>query len=132
GKGVEKSFGLVPIARAVFHPGDRVWISFQEALDQFWCDTDDRHRWNMVEINSETRIADALHHFAEVTVQTFFADVLVIKRWQHQHTGATVFYRTRGEFDCFGDRAATGGRHHVGRIEAGLDQRVEQCHSLFG
>src|SRR5690349_9164896 len=32
-KRVEKSFGVVPIARAVFHPGDRVWISFQKALD---------------------------------------------------------------------------------------------------
>src|SRR4029077_10910161 len=79
GKRVEKSFGVIPIARAVFHPGDRVWISFQEALDQFWRDTDDRHRWNMVEVNFQTRIAGALHHFAKVAVKTFFADVLVIK-----------------------------------------------------
>ena len=54
----------------------------------------------MVEIDSQTRIADALHHFAVVTVEAFFADVLVIKRRQHQHTGATVFSRMRGEFDC--------------------------------
>src|SRR5439155_25652424 len=79
GKRVEKSFGVIPIARAVFQPGDRVWITFQETRDQFWCDPDDRHRENMIEINSQTRIANALHHFAEVTVETFFADVLVIK-----------------------------------------------------
>src|SRR5438477_3806260 len=51
-KAVEKSFGVIPIARAVFHPGDRGWISLQEALDQFWGDPDDCHRWNMVEVNS--------------------------------------------------------------------------------
>ena len=67
-KRVEKSFGIIPIARAVFHPGDRVRISFQETLNQFWRDSDDRHRWNMVEIDFQTRIADAFHHFAEVTV----------------------------------------------------------------
>src|SRR4029077_4184884 len=99
----EKDFGVVPIAGAVFHPGDRVWIRFQEALDQFWCDTNGRDRWNMVKVNSQTPIADALHHLAEVTVEAFFADVLIIKRRQHQHTGATVFYRMRCKLDCLGD-----------------------------
>src|SRR4029453_3455990 len=89
---VEKSLGVIPIARAVFHPGDRGGISLQEALDQLWSDPDDRHRWNMVDINFQTRIADALHYFAEVTVETFFADVFVIKRRKHQHASATVFY----------------------------------------
>src|SRR5204863_3218217 len=103
GKRVEKNFGVVPVARAVFHPRDRVWISFQEALDQFWCDTDDRHRWNMVEVNFQARVADALHDFAEVMVETFFADVLVIKRRQHQHTSATMSYRMRRELDCLAD-----------------------------
>src|SRR4029077_4889330 len=79
-KRVKKSFGVIPIARAVFHPRDRAWISVQKALDQFWSDPDDRHRRNMVEINSQTRIPNALHYFAEVTVKAFFADVLVIKR----------------------------------------------------
>src|SRR4029077_3287866 len=102
-KRVEKRFGVIPIARAVFHPGDHVWISFYETLYQFWCDTDHRYRRNMVQVNSQTRIADALHHFAEVTVETFVADVLVIKRRQHQHTGATVFHRMRRELDRFGD-----------------------------
>src|SRR5204862_635670 len=92
-KRVEKSFGVVPIARAVFHPGDRGWISRQEALDHFGCDTDDRHRWNMVEVNFQTRVADALHHFAEVTVETFFAKVLIINRRQHHNTGETEIYR---------------------------------------
>jgi hypothetical protein len=86
----------------------------------------------MVEVNFQTRIADALHYFAEVTVETFVADVFVIKRRQHQHTGATVFYRMSGERDCLGDRAATGAGHHAGRIDAGRDQRAEQRHSLFG
>src|SRR5207247_4063158 len=131
-EGVEKSFGIVPIARAVFHPGDRVWISAQEALDQFWCDTDDRYRWNVVEIDFQTRIADALNHVAKVTVKTFVADVLVIKRRQHQHTCATVFYRMRSERDRLGDGAATGARHHAQRIDAGRDQGIEQRHSLCG
>src|SRR5213080_5290462 len=121
-KRIEKNFGVVPIARAVFHPDDRVWISFQEALDQFWCDTDDRHRWNMVEVSFQTRIADALHHFAEVTVETFFADALVIKRRQHQHTSAAVLYRMRRELDRLNDRAATGARYHARRVDPGPDQ----------
>jgi hypothetical protein len=86
----------------------------------------------MVEINFQTRIADALHHFAEITVETFFADVLIIKRRQHQHTGATVSDRMRGELHCLGDRAATGARHHAGRIDAGRDEGIEQLHSFFG
>ena len=86
----------------------------------------------MVEINSQTRIADALHHFAEVTVETFFADDLVIKRRQHQHTSAAVLYRMRRELDRLNDRAATGSRHHSQRIDPGPDQRIEQRHSLFG
>src|SRR5262245_45180088 len=69
-KRVEKNFGVIPIARAVFHPSDRAWIRFQETLHQIWCDPDDRHRRNMVEINSQTRVADALNDFAEVTVET--------------------------------------------------------------
>src|SRR5215510_13794039 len=71
-KSVEKSFGVIPIARAVFHPSDRTWISFHETFHQIWCDPDDRHRRNVVEINSQTRVADALHDFVEVTVETFF------------------------------------------------------------
>src|SRR5215468_10368838 len=50
GERVAKSFGVIPIARAVFHPGDCVWISSYKALHQFWCDPDDRYRWNMVKI----------------------------------------------------------------------------------
>ena len=57
----------------------------------------------MIEVNSQTRIADTLHNFAEVTVETFFAHVL-IKRRQHQHTGATVLNRTCRERDRFNDR----------------------------
>jgi hypothetical protein len=80
GKRIEKSFGVIPIARAVFHPRDRGWISFQEAFHQFWCDPDHRYRRNMIEINPQMRVADALYYIAEVAVETFFTDVLVIKR----------------------------------------------------
>src|SRR4029077_20386006 len=34
------------------------------------------------------------------------------------------------EFDCLGDRAATGSRHHARRLDAGRDQRVEQGDAL--
>src|SRR5436190_543215 len=84
----------------------------------------------MVEVNSKSRIADALHHFAEVTVETFFADVLIIKRRQHQHPSATMFYCMRSELDCLGDRAATGAGHHAGRIGAGCKQSIEQKDAL--
>ena len=86
----------------------------------------------MVQVNFQTRVADTLHDFAEVTVQTFFADVLIIKRRQHQHTATTMLYRMRREIDCLYDRAATGARHHPRRLDAGLYQRIEQILPLFG
>src|SRR5436309_3081218 len=51
GKRVEKSLGVVPIARAVFHPGDCIRISRKEALDQSRGDANHRDWWNVVEIN---------------------------------------------------------------------------------
>src|SRR6516164_8061729 len=94
-KRVEKSFGVIPITRAVFHPSDCTWISFHETFHQIWCDPDGRHRRYMIKINSQTGVADALHDFAEVTVETFFGNVPIIKRRQHQHTGATMSHRMR-------------------------------------
>ena len=89
-EGVEKHLGVVPIARAIFHSGDCIRISRKEALDQSRGDANHRHRRNVVEINFQSRITDALHNFAEIAVETFFADILVIKRRQHQHARATV------------------------------------------
>jgi hypothetical protein len=71
-----------------------------------------------------------LHDFAEVTVETFFADVLVIKRRQHQHTGAAVFHRKCRYRDRFDNRAATGARHHAQWIEAGRHERIQQGDAL--
>src|SRR5438552_15117740 len=79
GKRVKKSLGVVPIARAIFHPGDCIRISRKEALNQSRGDANHRDRWDVVKINSEARVADALHDVAEVAVETFFADILVIK-----------------------------------------------------
>src|SRR5438046_5896762 len=62
-EGVEKSARVFPIARAVFHPGDRVRVSVKETLDQSWCDPDDRDWRNVVEINFQSCITDALYHF---------------------------------------------------------------------
>src|SRR4030095_2345942 len=64
-KRVDKNFVVIPIARAVFHPGYCAWISFHETFHQTWCDPDDRYGRNVVEINSQTLVADALHDFAE-------------------------------------------------------------------
>ena len=125
-KRVEKSLGIIPIARAVFHPGDCIRISRKEALDQFWCDTHHRHRRNVVQINFQSRITDALHNFAEIAVEPFLADILVIERRQHQHARATVSDSLFGELDRFHDRTATGSRHHARRIDPGRDQLVEQ------
>ena len=85
----------------------------------------------MIEINFKSHITDALHHFAEVAVETFFADILVIERRQHQHTRATVLDRLCGELDRFHERAAAGSRHHAQRIDPGRDQLVEQRRALF-
>ena len=85
----------------------------------------------MVEINSKARIAHALHDFAEIAVETFFAEAFVIKRRQHQHTHASMLYRLRCELDRFRDRAATRARHHARRINPGRDQGVEQQGALF-
>src|SRR4029077_17569817 len=71
GERVEESLGVVPIARAVFHPGDCVRISLEQALDQTRGDADNGDRRDVVEINFQPRIADALHDFAEVAVETF-------------------------------------------------------------
>ena len=57
----------------------------------------------MIEINSQARVTDALHHFAKVTVEPFFADILVTKRRQHQHTSATVFHCVRCQLDRLDD-----------------------------
>src|SRR5438874_13193112 len=83
-KGVKERPRVVPIARAIFHPSDCIRIGCKEALDQSGSDANYRDRRNVVEINFQTLITDPLHHFAEVAVETFFADILVIKGRQHQ------------------------------------------------
>src|SRR6185369_7745801 len=50
-KRVEKSLGIIPIARAVFHPGDCIRIGRKEALNQSRGDANHRDRRNVVEIN---------------------------------------------------------------------------------
>jgi ElaB/YqjD/DUF883 family membrane-anchored ribosome-binding protein len=56
---------------------------------------------------------DLLHDFAEIAVETFFADIFVIERRQHQHACATVSDGLLGKLDRFHDRTATGSRHHL-------------------
>src|SRR5438477_6406718 len=85
----------------------------------------------MVKINFQPRIAHPLHDFAEVAVETIYADAFVIKRWQHQHTRASMLYRLRGELDRLSDRATACARHDARQIDAGRDQRVEQQRALF-
>src|SRR6185295_20015126 len=55
-KCIEEHPRVTPIARAIFHPGDRIRISRKEALDQSRSDANHRHRRNMVEINFQPRI----------------------------------------------------------------------------
>src|ERR1700693_2774542 len=75
----EERLVVVPIPRAVFHPDDCVRIRLKQALDQASCDSDHRDRWDMVEINSQFRIADALYDLAAISVETFFAHMLIVK-----------------------------------------------------
>src|SRR6266446_9812846 len=82
-KGVKEHPRVVPIARAVFHPSDCIRISCKQTLDQSRGDANHRDWRNVVEINFQSRITDTLHHFAEVAVETFIADILVIKGRQH-------------------------------------------------
>src|SRR5205814_9384345 len=86
---------------------------------------------NVIEINFQSRITDALYDFAEIAVETFLGDILVIERRQHQHARATVPDRLCGELDRFHDRAATGSRHHARWIDPGRDQLVEQHRAFF-
>src|SRR3954469_11861877 len=109
---IEKRFGIIPITRAVFHSGDGACVSFKKALYQSRCDTHDRDCWDMIQINFQTPVADTLHDFAEISVETFFSDFSVIKRRKHQHAGATVFYSVRCELDRLANRAAASARHH--------------------
>src|SRR5207245_8637887 len=116
---VEKRLRIVPIAGAIFHPDDCIRIVRKEALNQSSGDANHCDRRNVVEINFQSRITDALHNFAEVAAETFFADILVVKRRQHQHARGTVLDRLFGELDRFHDGTATGPWHHARRIDPG-------------
>src|SRR5437667_7111412 len=84
GKRVEKSLGIIPIARAVFHPGDCIRIGRKEALDQSRGDPNPRDRRNVVGIIFQSRIPDALDNFAEIALETLSANILAIKRRKRQ------------------------------------------------
>jgi hypothetical protein len=89
-----------------------------QALDELRCDADHRDRGDVVKIDPQPRIAHALDHFGKVTVETVIGDILVVKRRQHQHTGAAGLDRVLSESHRIGQGTATGAGHHARRIEA--------------
>src|SRR5947207_15375257 len=66
GECVEEHPRVVPIARAIFHPGDRIRIVRKEAANQSRGDANHCDSRNAVEINFQSPVTDALHDSAAV------------------------------------------------------------------
>ena len=85
---LEHRLRVAPVARAVLHAGDRARIAREQPLDEREADRHLRHGWNVIQVDAQARVADALDHLGEAREQAVVADALVVERRQHQHAGA--------------------------------------------
>jgi hypothetical protein len=88
------------------------------------------HGRDVIEINTQPRIADPFDQLAEEGEQAVVGDLLVIERRQGQHAGAAARHCGTAERDRVGQGAAAGaGKHASGRC-AGVERGVQQADAL--
>ena len=130
-EGVQHRLGVVPIAGGVLHSGHCAREILQQPLYQAERDRHLRDRRNVIQIELQARVADALDHLGEIPVQAFVGHALVVEGRKHEHAGTAERRRVRGEPHRVRERAAARARHkRVGR-HAFLNQRLQQHHAFF-
>ncbi len=127
---VEHRFRIVPVAGGIFHTRDGSGKILQQPLDQGQRDRHLRHRRDVVEIDLQPGIADALDHLGEIAVQALVGDAFVVKGREHQDARAPERGRVRGEPHRVGESAAAGARHKCRGGNTLLDQGLQQDHAL--
>src|SRR6185369_15904709 len=73
---VEHGFRVRPIAGGILHAGDAGRIFLQQALDQVQGDGDLGNGRDVVQVELQPLVADALDHLGEVAVEAFVGDAL--------------------------------------------------------
>ena len=132
GEGVDHALGVRPVVGAVLHAGDLLGVGLHQPLDQLVGDRHRRHRRDVIEVDAQTVVADALHDFREEAVQALLRHALVIERRQHQHAADAELGGMGAHLGRLVDRAGAGAGHHAVGRHAGRDDRVQEAHALPG
>src|SRR5438477_13052928 len=130
GKRVEIFPGAAPVARAVLEPSDCRRIGLAQTLDQRDLELDRRELRDVVEIDAQPRIADALDELGETAVESFLAAPLEEEGRQGENAGAALLHRMRGELDRVGEGGAAAAGHERSGRHAGGDHRLERSLAL--
>ena len=117
---------MAPVARRILDPDDGAGIGTQQALDQFEADAHLRNRRDVIQVDAQPPVADAIDDRREVPVQAFVGDALVVERRQHQAAGDAMRDRMRRKPDRIAECAAAGARHQSSGRNTAFDQPIEQ------
>jgi len=88
-----------------FTPATMPGVLAEQPLDQAERDRHLRHRRDVIQVELQPLVADALDHLGEIAVQAFVGHVLVVEGRQHQHAGAAHLERRAGELHRVRQRA---------------------------
>ena len=116
---------LSKLARAVLDSGDDARIRGGEPRHHRHRQADAADLRNMVEVQAQAIVADAIDQPGVRRVHAFVGHVLEEERRQHQRTGASRRNRVARQLDRVGQRGAAGGGQDALRRDAGREQRIE-------
>src|SRR5690606_6091559 len=118
--------GVLPVAGGILDAGDDTRICRDETLDQIEAEADLCDRRDVVEIDAQGWIADAVHHRAHIAVKPLIAHVLVVERRQHEHAAAAELGRAAAQGYRVAQRAGAGAGHHALGRKPLADEALEQ------
>ncbi len=128
--GVEDRRRVAPVAGGILQAHDDVRKGLDEAADQRQREADLGHGGDVIEIDLEVFLIDALDHFGEVAVEPFLRRRLVIVGRQDEHAAAADLHGMLRQHDRVGERGRAGARHEDLGLYVGVDDLFQQFHAL--
>src|SRR5215212_5169178 len=98
------------VAGAVFRARDHAGVGFDEARDQGQTEIYTRHLRDVVEVEAQAVVADALDDLGEEAEQAIIPHTLVVEGRQHEHARGTGLERRAAQADGVGESARSCAR----------------------
>jgi hypothetical protein len=111
-------------------PDDGIGEGLDQAADQRQREADLGHRRDVIQVDLQLIVIDAVDHLREEAVQPLLARRLVVVGRQHQGAAAAELDGMLGQHDGVRQRRRARARHQPGRVDVAVDQLLQELHAL--